>query len=123
MNTNELRAGASEPGIIDRSSDATVERRSAPLILVGVSAAIGGAVLTVASSPDQVLMAFGLGIFLAGSVVGLTSASLITQPADQRTRDERAGGTDASRLFGSIPSMHLGPDREQVVGRQTGART
>ena len=87
--------------------------------------------MAVASSPDHMAsMALGLGLFIAGAAIGAAFASnlphtltLTALQSDGATSQDNANG--ASRHWGfhdSIASVQFGPDPEQVIGRQTGAR-
>jgi hypothetical protein len=90
---------------------------------VSVALAIAGAVMAVASSPDHVVsMVFGLGLFVSGAAIAVASASSITHIVTAATSPD-AAQDDATSFYGSFTSVQLGPDPEQVIGRQTGART
>jgi hypothetical protein len=100
-------------------------------LVVGISLAIVGAVLTAASLPGHMpSMALGVGLFIAGAAIGAAFASNLphsTLSARQRhveRNEESANGASMPSSFrDSIASMQFGPDPEQVIGRQTGART
>ena len=132
MNNTDLRASAPRDGIAQRSDRATNQGRSTALIPVGVSLAIAGAVLTAASAPDHLpSMVLGLGLFIAGAAMGLTSASSLPHSLSEAARpgggamseDSDRGASAARSFYDSVASVQLGPDPEQVIGRQTGART
>ena len=131
MNANNLRAGRRERRLADPIEGAA-QPRSSLLVIAGVSVAIVGAVLAVAAGLDhEVAMIFGLGLFIAGTVIGLTFAGPVpSRLTPYRGPDDRlSDGTGSRRASGpggfhdSRPSMQLGPDPEQVIGRYTGART
>lgn len=86
--------------------------------------------MAVASPPDHpVSMVFGLGLFVAGAAIAAASAASLTRTVTAATaRSQQATGRDAPQdtatgLYGASASMQLGPDPEQVIGRQAGART
>ena len=74
-------------------------------------------------------MIFGLGLLVTGAAIAVASAASLTRPVTAATRQsEQATSQDvaqdaATSFVGSFTSMQLGPDPEQVIGRQTGART
>ena len=110
MDNNHLRARAPGQGVMaHRSERFAAEGRASGLIVVSVALAIAGAVMAVASSPDHLVsMVFGLGLFVIGAAIATS----------------RDSAQDAATSFhGSFASVQLGPDPEQVIGRQTGART
>ena len=86
--------------------------------------------MAVASSPDHLVsMLFGLGLFVTGAAIAVASAANLTRTETAATlQSEQATSRDAAQdaatsFYGSFPSTQLGPDPEQVIGRQTGART
>jgi protein-S-isoprenylcysteine O-methyltransferase Ste14 len=124
MDNNDLRARAPGQGVVaHRSERFAAEGRASGLIVVSVALAIAGAVMAVASSPDHVVsMVFGLGLFVIGAAIAVASAPSITRIVTAATsRDAAQDG--ATSFYGSFTSVQLGPDPEQVIGRQTGART
>jgi hypothetical protein len=132
MDTNDLRARAARLGIAERSDRLAAQRPSSALIVVGVSLAIVGAVLAVASSPDHVVsMVIGLGLFITGAAIGVASASSLPHALTVTAHQSDVGTGQAVmegastpwRLPDLIASVQFGPDPEQVIGRQTGART
>jgi hypothetical protein len=97
---------------------------------VSAAVAIAGAVVAGASPVDHLIsMVFGLGLFVAGAAIAVASAaSLPHTETAARMQSERVTSRDHGQeaitsFFGSFTSMQLGPDPEQVIGRQTGART
>ncbi len=115
MNTNDLRVRQSERRLAD-PIDVAAQARTSLLVIAGVSIAIIGAVLAVAARPDhEILLIFGLGLFIAGTAIGIT----FVEPGD-RLSDGNASRIGAGGFHGS--SMQLGPDPEQVIGRKTGTR-
>ena len=131
MDNNDLRARAPGQGVVaHRSEPFAAEGRASALIVVGVALAIAGAVMAVASSPDHLVsMVFGLGLFFAGAAIAMASAvslprTVIAVPLQSEQSTSRDAAQDsATSFYGSLASMQLGPDPEQVIGRQTGART
>jgi hypothetical protein len=131
MDNNDLRARAPGQGVWARRSEPFVAGgRASGLIVVSVALAIAGAVIAVASSPDHLVsMVFGLGLFVTAAAIAVTSAASLTRTGTAAAlQSEHATSRDAAQdaatsLYGSFTSMQLGPDPEQVIGRQTGART
>jgi hypothetical protein len=131
MDNNHLRARAPGQGVVaHRSERFAAEGRASGLIVVSVAVAIAGAVMAVASSPDHLVsMVFGLGLFVIGAAIAVASAASIRRIVTAATRQsEQATSRDsaqdaATSFYGSFTSVQLGPDPEQVIGRQTGART
>ncbi len=127
MNTNDFRAGG--PRQLSDRYEGSARVRSSLLVVVGVSLAIAGAVLAVAADPEHgVGMTVGFGLLLVGALICLAFAERGQAPSDARRKDGVAGQGDrrtaslAKRSYESS-SIQLGPDREQVIGRHTGART
>jgi hypothetical protein len=131
MDNNDLRARAPGQGVVaHRSEPFAAEARASWLIVASVALAIAGAVMAVASSPDYLVsMVFGLGLFVTGAAIAVASAAILTRTVTAATvQSEQATSRDAApdgakSFYGSSTSMQLGPDPEQVIGRQTGART
>ena len=131
MDNNDLRARAPGQGVVGhRSEPFAGEGRASLLIVASVALAIAGAVVAVASSPDHLVsMVFGLALFVAAAAIAVASAASLTHTvtgATLQSQEATSGdaGQDATTGFvGSFASMQLGPDPEQVIGRQTGART
>jgi acetyl-CoA acetyltransferase len=132
MDINDARARAPGQGLVaDRSEPLPAERGSSALIVVGVVLGIAGAVMAVASSLDHLVsMVLGLGLFVTGAAIAVASAAGLprTVPAatlqSEHAKSRAAAQDAATSVFsGSFASMQLGPDPEQVIGRQTGART
>jgi hypothetical protein len=131
MDNNDLRARAPGQGVVaHRSKPVADEGRASGLIIASVALAIAGAVKAVASSPDHLVsMVFGLGLFVAGAAIAVASAANLTRTVTGATlQSQQATSRDAAQdattgFVGSFASMQLGPDSEQVIGRQTGART
>ena len=131
MDTNDLQAGTSSREIADRLHRVDPQPRSSSLIVVGVSLAIIGAVVAVASSSDHLVpLAVGLALFVAGAAIGL--AFVPSLRADLAVTGQESGSTSKRKADGalarwtfrdSIALVQFGPDPEQVTGRQTGART
>jgi cytochrome c biogenesis protein CcdA len=124
MDNNDLRARAPGQGVVaPRSERFAAEGRASGLIVVSVALAIAGAVMAVASSPDHVVsMVFGLGLFVIGAAIAVASAASIARIVTAATsRDPAQDG--ATSFYGSFTAVQLGPDPQQVIGRQTGART
>ena len=131
MDNNDLRVRVPEQGpVAHRSEPFAAEGRASGLIVVSVALAIAGAVMAVASPADHLVsMVFGLGLFVTGAAIAVASAASITrivtaatrQSAHATSRDPAQDG--AMSFYGSFTSVQLGPDPEQVIGRQTGART
>jgi hypothetical protein len=97
---------------------------------VSVALAIAGAVVAVASPADHLVsMVFGLGLFVTGAAIAVASAASLPRTVNAGTlQSERVTSRDhaqdaATSFYGSFTSMQLGPDAEQVIGRQTGGRT
>jgi hypothetical protein len=111
MNTTGLQPRPPETRHAE-SFEVGAQPRSSLLVLAGVSLAIVGAVIAVAAGMSHlVLMTLGLALFVAGSATAMRFAGPATR---------RASGSAWLRDVRS--STHLGPDPEQVIGRQTGAR-
>jgi hypothetical protein len=112
MHDNDLRARVPAQGVVaPRSEPFVAEGRASGLIVVSVALAIAGAVTATASSPDQLAsMVFGVGLFVTGPAIAVASAASLPR-------------TVTADIYGSLTAMQLGPDPEQVIGRQTGART
>jgi hypothetical protein len=112
-----------------RSEPFAAEGRASGLIVVSVALAIAGAVMAVASSPDQLVsMVFGIGLFVTGAIAVASAASLRGTGIAVALQSEQATSQDAAQHaatsgYGSFTSTQLGSDPEQVIGRQTGART
>jgi drug/metabolite transporter (DMT)-like permease len=131
MDNNDLRARAPGQGVMaHRSEPFAAEGRASWLTVASVALAIAGAVMAVASSPDHLVsMVFGLGLFVAGAGIAVASAASLTRTVTGATRlSQQATSRDlaqdaATGVYGAFASMQLGPDPEQVIGRQTGART
>ena len=131
MDNNDLRARAPGQGVLAHRSELFVaEGRGSGLIVVSVALAIAGAVVVVTSSPDHVVsMVFGLGLFVTGAAIAVASAASLTSTGTAAAlQNEHATSQDpaqdaATPFYGSFTSIQLGPDPEQVIGRQTGART
>jgi hypothetical protein len=131
MDNNDLRARAPGQGVVaHRSEPFAAEGRASWLIVVSVALAIAGAVMAVASSPDHLVsMVFGLGLFVTGAAIAVTSAASLTRTGtaaalqSEHATSQDAAQNAASSIFGLFTSIQLGPDPEQVIGRQTGART
>jgi hypothetical protein len=127
MNINDLRA--MEPRQLSDRSEGAARARSPLLVVVGVSLAIAGAVLAVASEPDHgVGMVVGFGLLLVGASTCLKFAERGHAPSHARRNDGATRQDDAREAVlanrsHESSSMQLGPDPEQVIGRQTGART
>jgi len=70
-----------------------------------------------------------LGLFVIGAAIAVASAASITRIVTAAARQsEQATSRDAAQdaatsFYGPFTSVQLGPDPEQVIGRQTGART
>jgi hypothetical protein len=116
--------------VTHRSEPFGAEGRASGLIVVSVSLAIAGAVTAVAASPDHLAsIVFGLGLFVTGAVIAVASAASLpptVTPAalqSERATSQNAGSDAAASVYRWFTSMQLGPDPEQVIGRQTGART
>jgi hypothetical protein len=126
MNINDLRA--MEPRQLSDRSEGAARARSS-LLVVGVSLAIAGAVLVVASQPDHGIgMIVGFGLLLVGASTCLTFAEPGHAPSHARRNDGVTRQDDARKALlanrsHESSSIQLGPDPEQVIGRQTGART
>jgi hypothetical protein len=127
MNINDLRV--MEPRQLSDRSEGAARARSSLLVVVGVFLAIAGAVLVVASEPDNgVDMMVGFGLLLVGASTCLTFAERGHAPSHARRNDGVTRQDDARKVLlanrsHESSSMQLGPDPEQVIGRQTGART
>jgi hypothetical protein len=81
--------------------------------------------------PDNTVTGvLGIGLFLAGTVTALTFTGYVppasrfdARPNDRaNSRDRAKAASERATIRDSMSSMHLGPDPEQVIGRQTGAR-
>ena len=74
---------------------------------------------------DLSMMTFGLVLFVAGSATAMRFAAPV--PSESTTRVALSGrlhhASESGWLRGVRSSTQLGPDPEQVIGRQTGART
>jgi hypothetical protein len=131
MHNNDPRARAPEPGVVaHRSEPFAAERRASGLIVVSVTLAITGAVTAVAASPDHLAsIVFGFGLFVTGAAIAVASAASFPRTMtastlqSERVTSQGAGSDAAASVYRSFTSMQLGPDPEQVIGRQTGART
>ena len=131
MDNNDIRARAPGQGVVaHRSRPSAARGRASGLTVVSAALAIAGAVLAVASSPDHLVSTvFGLGLFVIGATIaalavaglkrGMTAATLQGEHATSQDGSQNA----ATSFCGLFTSMQLGPDPEQVIGRQTGART
>jgi hypothetical protein len=127
MGINDLRARRPGQGdVADRSDGFDAQGRTSGLVVVSASLAIVGAVLTVASSPDEVSMVLGLALFVTGAAITVASASSLPHRLTMTTlagrltttpEDVLGAGTPSS-LNGSLASIPLRPDPEQVVGRR-----
>jgi fucose permease len=86
-------------------------------MVVGISLAIVGAVLTAASPPDHMpSMALGVGLFIAGAAIGVAFASnlphstLNARQSDAERSEDNANGASMPWSFrDSIASMQFGP--------------
>lgn len=130
MDNNDLRAPVPGQGVVaHRSEPFAAEGRASGLIVVSVALAIAGAVMAVASPADHLAsMVFGLGLFVAGAAIAVASAASLPRTATAASLEGgQAKSQDAAQVaaasYGPFASMQLGPDPEQVIGRQTGART
>lgn len=83
--------------------------------------------MAVASSPDHLVsIVFGLGLFVTGAAIAVASAARLTRTGalqSKQATSQDAAQDAATSFYGSYTSIQLGPDPEQVIGRQTGART
>jgi hypothetical protein len=131
MHNNHFRARAPGRGVVaHRSEPFGAEGRASGLIVVSVTLAIAGAVTAVAASPDHLAsIIFGLGLFVTCAVIAVASAASLPRTAtaatlqSERATSQNAGSDAAASVCRTFTSMQLGPDPEQVIGRQTGART
>jgi hypothetical protein len=132
MNTSDLRARRSEHRAAEDRSHPDAPQTRRGVIVLGVSLAIVGAMTAVASSPDHLaFVVLGIGLLVSGAAIGLVPASTLrrTSPgAAPRSdlapsEDESEHAVTPSSFHGSLASMQLGPDSEQVIARRTGART
>jgi hypothetical protein len=132
MDTSEFRVQAPRHGRAERADRIAARGQSSALIVAGVALAISGTGLTVASSPDHTAwVAFGFVLLIAGTTLGVAYASTLRQSLTAtgpqrhgaRSQDNTRRLSRPTSFHDSITSAQFGPDPEQVIGRQTGART
>jgi hypothetical protein len=105
----------------------TIRRLSSLLVAAGaILAILAIALLEAAGASSPVALASGMVLFIGAAALATSVAangiSAWSSDSTDGARDDRPLDGTGSRLAGWGEASQLGPDPEQVIGRETGAR-